>query len=108
MEAHDQHQATKGEKPLREGAGHGKQLLEQAPFLHEQDPAHGGDVGRRHKGHHEHDIHPAVFCQLGPGQEIGRRRGDDCGTQNDTHAQQQGVEDGLKVFFVRDDGPGLG
>ena len=50
MKAHDQYQPPECEEqgdPIRKGRDH---LGEESPFLHEENPPHGRDVGGRHEG----------------------------------------------------------
>ena len=106
VQRHDQHQPAEGEEAFRDAAGEGEQLLKEPAPLHEQDPAHRRDVGRGHKGHHEHDVQPLVFSQLAAGQQVGGGRCDDGGKGHYADAEEQGIPDGLQVFRVGDDRPG--
>ena len=107
VQAHDQHQPAKAEKALRPRARRRKQLLEQALFLHEQDPAHRRDIRRRHERDHEDDIQPAVLFELRAREKKGRRHSDDGRAQHDAHAEQQRIADRLHVFRAGNGPPRL-
>ena len=51
METHDHDQACQGEKGSHPVFEEGNELSQKAPFLHEKDPSHGSDIGRRHERH---------------------------------------------------------
>ena len=107
MQAHDQYQAAKAEEALRPGACGREKLLKEPPFLHEQDPAHGRDIRRRHKRDHEDDVQPAVLFQLCTGQQVSRWHGNDRGAQYHAYTQQQGIADGLHILGTCDGLPRL-
>ena len=100
VQAHDQHQSAQREEPVLAACGGGQQLLEQAALLHEQNPAHGGNVGRGHEGDHEDDVKCAVAGKAGSGEKIGQGRGNQRGKKHHQHAQQQGIADHRCVFAL--------
>ena len=93
MEAHDQDQSPQGEECRDPIGKHRKELGEQSPFLHEEDPSHRSDVRRRHKRDQEQHIQPAFPGQFRPGQEVGRRHPQHRGPQHHQNAQHQGIDD---------------
>ena len=101
VQAHDQHQIAEAEESLRPSAREREKLLEQTALLHEQNPAHRGDVRRRHEGNHEHDVKPFVAGELRAGEQERRRQRDHAGEQHDAQAKQERIEDGAHV-------PGIG
>ena len=107
VQAHHQHQPAKAEEALGPGAGGGEELLKQSPFLHEHNPAHRGNIRRRHERHHEDNVQPAVLRQLGAGQHRRGGDGDDGGARHHADPQEQGIADRLYIFRVRDGSPHL-
>ena len=100
MQAHDQHQTCQGEEPLLT-ALHGRdQLLQKATLLHEQDPAHGCNIGRSHKGDHEDNVECLVMGKLGSGEDIGQRECDDGGNDHHQQTQQKRVADHDRIFTL--------
>ena len=107
MQTHDQHQSPEAEKMLRPGTRCRKKLLKQSLLLHKENPAHGGNIGRRHKRDHEDYIQPSLLPQLRTCQQEGRRERNERSAQNHAYAKQQRIDDGLHVFCIADTRPCL-
>ena len=88
VQAHHQNQPAQcKEHVLRTRCG-GDKLLQKSLFLHEQYPAHRGNVGRCHKRNHKNNVKDTVLCKLRAREQIRQRCCNSRGQQHNQHAQQ--------------------
>ena len=88
VQAHNHHQPGQREEHVLRTRCGGNQLLQKSLFLHEQDPAHRGNIGRRHKRNHKDNVKDTVLCKLRAREQIRQRCCNNRGQQHNQHAQQ--------------------
>ena len=98
METHYENEPAQTEKCRRNRACRRQKLFEQSALLHEKNPAHRADVGRRHEGNQKSDIEPMTFPPGCAGKKQGQRGGHHRCEHNDQAGKHDRIDDRFDIL----------